>query len=61
MTKAAQYQEIILQTNDWFDNKLENLQALIDKKDDAKIFFEGEDGEKLELPQELKKGFFFGI
>ncbi|EMY3483773.1 hypothetical protein FPG87_12515 [Flavobacterium psychrophilum] len=61
MTKAEQYQEIILQTNEWFDAKLEQLQSLIDKKSDFKIFFEGEDGEKIELPDELKKGFFFGV
>ncbi|OAE92161.1 hypothetical protein [Flavobacterium psychrophilum] len=61
MTKAEQYQEIILQTNEWFDAKLEQLQSLIDKKSDSKIFFEGENGEKIELPDELKKGFFFGV
>lgn len=61
MTKAEQYQEIILQTNEWFDAKLEQLQSLIDKKSDSKIFFEGDDGEKIELPDHLKKGFFFGV
>jgi hypothetical protein len=61
MTKAEQYQEIILQTNEWFDEKLEQLQSLIDKKSDSKILFEGENGEKIELPDEMKKGFNFGI
>jgi hypothetical protein len=61
MTKAEHYQEIILQTNEWFEERLKQLQSLIDKKGDSKIFFEGEDGEKIELPAELKKGFFFGI
>jgi hypothetical protein len=61
MTKAEQYQQIILQTNDWFDEKTEQLQLLIDKKDDSKILFEGKDGEKVEMPEALKEGFYFGI
>jgi hypothetical protein len=61
MTEAEQYQEIILQTNEWFEDKLEQLQSLIEKKSDSKIFFQGADGEKIELPDHLKKGFFFGL
>jgi hypothetical protein len=61
MTKEEQYQEIILQTNEWFDKKIEQLELVIDKKNDSKILFEGKDGEKVELPDELKKGFYFGI
>lgn len=61
MTKAEQYQEIILQTKEWFDGKIENLQVIIDKKNDSKILFEGKDGEKVELPEEMEKGFYFGI
>lgn len=61
MAQEEQYLEIILQTNKWFDKRKEQLQSLIDKKTDSKILFEGKDGEKVELPEELKKGFFFGI
>lgn len=61
MTKAEKYQEIIIQTNEWFDERLKQLKSLINKKSDSKIFFEGKDGEKIELPDDLKKGFFFGI
>jgi hypothetical protein len=61
MKKSEQYKQIILQTNEWFEEKIKQLQLLIDKKNDSKIFFEGKDGDKLELPEELKKGFFFGI
>jgi ssDNA-specific exonuclease RecJ len=61
MTKAEKYQEIISQTTEWFDDKLEQLQSLIDKKSDSKIFFKNDDGEKIELPDDLKKGFFFGL
>jgi hypothetical protein len=55
------YQEIILQTHEWFDEKIEQLQLVIDNKKDSKILFQGKDGEKAELPDELKKGFYFGI
>ena len=61
MSKEEQYQEIILQTNEWFDKKRGQLQLIIDNEKDSKILIEGEDGEKVELPDELKKGFYFGI
>jgi hypothetical protein len=61
MTKEDQYLEIILQTNDWFDSKIGQLKLLIDKKSNSKILIEGKNGDKIELPDELKKGFHFGI
>lgn len=61
MTKAEQYEEIILQTNEWFDSKIQQLQLLIDSQKDRKIFFEGKDGEQVALPNEHKKGFLMGI
>lgn len=61
MSKEEQYQEIILQTNKWFDKKIEQLKLVIDKENDSKILFEGKDGDKVELPEEMKKGFYFGI
>lgn len=61
MAKEEQYKEIILQTNEWFDKKIKQLKLIIDKENDSKILFEGKDGEKVELPDELKKGFYFGI
>ena len=61
MSKEEQYQEIILQTNEWFDKKIEQLKLVIDKQNDSKILFEGKDGDKVELPEEMKKGFYFGI
>lgn len=61
MTKEEQYQEIILQTKEWFDKKIEQLQLVISKENDSKILFEGKDSEKVELPEEMKKGFYFGI
>jgi hypothetical protein len=61
MSKKEQYLEIILQTNEWFDKKIGQLQLIIENEKDSKILIEGEDGEKVELPGELKKGFYFGI
>ncbi len=61
MTKAEQYQNIILDLNDWFNKKIENLQVLTDEDNDKKFLFQGDDGKKNELPDDLKKGFCFGI
>lgn len=61
MKKAEQYKQIILQTNEWFVGKIDQLKLVIDKENDSKILFEGKEGEKVELPEEMKKGFYFGI
>lgn len=61
MGKAEEYQEIILQTEEWFDKKIKQLQLVIDKKDDSKILFKDKEGGKVELPEDMKKGFYFGI
>lgn len=61
MKKSEQYQEIILQTNEWFDNKTKQLKLISENKDESKFLIEGKDGEKIELPDELKKGFILGI
>jgi hypothetical protein len=61
MKKSEQYVEIILQTNKWFDNKTKQLKLISENKDESKFLIEGKDGEKIELPDELKKGFILGI
>lgn len=61
MKKSEKYERIILDTNDWFNKKVEQLQLVIANEKDSKILFEGKDGEKVELPEEMKKGFYFGI
>lgn len=61
MKKSEQYLQIIMQTNEWFENKTKQLQLLIENKNDSKISFEGEDGEKVDLPEDCKKGFYMGI
>jgi hypothetical protein len=61
MAKEDQYLEIILQTNKWFDKKREQLQLLIDNENKSKILIQGKDGDQVEMPEELEKGFYFGI
>jgi hypothetical protein len=61
MKKSEKYLEIILQTNKWFENKTKQLKFISENKDASKILIEGENGEKIELPDELKKGFILGI
>lgn len=61
MSKKDQYLEIILQTNEWFDKKIGQLQLINENEKDCKILIQGEGGEKVELPEALKKGFYFGI
>lgn len=61
MTKAEQYEKIIFDLKEWFEKRVEHLQIIIDKENESKIIIEGENGEQIELPEELKKGFHFGI
>ena len=61
MTKEEKYERIVLDLHDWFGKKIEQLQLVIANEKDSKILFEGKDGEKVGLPEEMKKGFYFGI
>ena len=61
MTKAEQYQNMIFLLNDWFNKKIESLQVITNEDNDKKILFEGAEGEKVELPDDLKKGFYLGV
>ena len=61
MTKVEKYQSIILATNDWFQKRREQLELILTKKNDSKILFQGENGQKVELPENLKEGFFMGV
>lgn len=61
MSKADQYLQMILDTKEWHDNKVGQLQQIVEMKDTSKILFEGKDGEKVALPEEHSKGFIMGI
>lgn len=60
-SKEEKLQQIILQTSEWFDEKVEQLKMVISKENDSKIVFEDREGKRVELPEELKKGFILGI
>ena len=61
MTKEEEYLEIILQVKEWFDTRVKQLQLITGDETNPQIFFEGLDGDKVQLPDELKKGFHFGV
>lgn len=52
--------EMIIQTKDWYDSKVQNLR-MISEKEGFKIKFANTDGEQIELPEEDKRGFMIGI
>ncbi len=55
MASKKEYLEIIIQTKEWFDKKIGQLQLITDEENDLKIIFAGKEGEKVELPDEHKK------
>jgi hypothetical protein len=59
--KEEQYVEMILQLKEWFEQKVENLNFILENKNESKILFEGKDGDQVELPEHLKEGFLFGV
>jgi hypothetical protein len=61
MSKKEEYLKMILDTKDWYDERLASLQQIVDLKDDSKIMIQAENGEQIELPEEHKTGFIFGI
>jgi hypothetical protein len=58
-TESEMYVDMIIQTKEWFDKKKNELATV--SKGDAKISFKGNDGDTVELPDHMKKGFLFGI
>lgn len=64
MTQEEQYVEMIIQTKEWFDGKKAQLQSVIDLNGESKILFkdkEDKEGKEVELPEEHRKGFIYGI
>lgn len=52
--------EMIIQTKEWYDNKVSQLKGITEQSD-HKIKFQGDDGNQVELPEEHRKGFTMGI
>jgi hypothetical protein len=61
MTQEEQYVEMIIQTKEWFDGKKAQLQSVINLNGESKILFKDKEGKEVELPEEHKKGFIYGI
>ena len=60
--EKEEYIEIILQLKDWYEQKINSLQMIIDKGDESKITFEdSETNDSADLPEKHKKGFLIGI
>lgn len=51
--------EMIIQTKEWYDNKVSQLEQI--STTDSKIMFQGEDGNQTELPEEHRGAFKIGI
>jgi hypothetical protein len=52
--------EMIIQTKEWYDKKVAQLEQVSNSRD-YKIKFQGEDGNQTELPEEYRKGFHIGV
>jgi hypothetical protein len=52
--------EMIIQTKEWYDKKVAQLEQVANTRD-YKIKFQGEDGNQEELPEEHSKGFYLGV
>lgn len=56
-----QLTEIIINTKDWFDSKVENLKELINAPESVKIHFMNDKGDYVELPEKDRKAFMVGV
>ena len=53
--------EMIVGTKEWFDSRVEQLESVIKVEDGTPIKFQGENGELVDLPEEIRAGFIAGI
>lgn len=53
--------EMIIGTKQWFDSRVEQLETVIKVEDGTPIKFQGENGELVDLPEEIRAGFIAGI
>lgn len=56
-----QLTEIIINTKDWFDSKVEELKELIKAPENVKIHFLNDKGDAVELPEKDRKAFIVGV
>lgn len=53
--------DMIIETEKWFSGKTEQLQMIVDSDKNQKIMIQSDNGERIELPEEHRKGFIYGI
>ena len=56
-----QLTKIIINTKDWFNNKIEQLKHIINAPENVKINFMNDNGETVELPEKDRRAFITGV
>jgi hypothetical protein len=53
--------EVIVQLNEWYDNKIKQLEIISNLSDDTTVKFENSNGETVDLPTEARPAFIAGV
>ena len=59
--REEQLVDMILQTKEWYDSKVEQLEQIANSEKDINIMFEGKDGNHASLPKEKNEPFKMGV
>lgn len=59
--EKSEYLDMILQTKNWYEDKLLFLQSIIDLDEDKKIMVVSSDDDSIELPEAHRTGFILGL
>ena len=53
--------EVIVQLNEWYDNKIKQLEIISNLFDDTTVKFENSNGETVDLSTEARPAFIAGV
>lgn len=53
--------EVIVQLNEWYDNKIKQLEIISNLADDTVVKFENSNGETVDLHTEARPAFIAGV
>lgn len=53
--------EVIVPLNEWYDNKIKQLEIISNLADDTAVKFENSNGETVDLPTEARPAFIAGV
>ncbi|MEX2347772.1 MAG: hypothetical protein WD511_01015 [Balneolaceae bacterium] len=56
----SEEEAMFLKMKIWFDSRIEKLQQIADLKEDEGLLIQNDDGEKIEVEGDLKKGVRWG-